>query len=300
MRCNWHTGNFIWTSIVSQARYCELGLTVTIHTIQFGCCEDHGRSGTEYAIHDKNATIWPVDHDQCSLVTLHCEHNLWHDYRIAAYHNSIDVTFMSRKGLSTLSWPNIPQLDSKYKRVKLASVWAKAQHTCTLAVASQAPDTNVFWSGPSERLITSPVWPSNLVTSWPDSISHRALRRHEYTTNTSEPVNSDTQWGNLPGHITRGGQNPRVLKEPTTGKITRMTLQLLGYSNSTLPGAQTVDRADIVQTTYATKIVSWSWVRVHYKERKRGWINLPQATKLPEGAYAQVITQLDLSGIACT
>lgn len=26
----------------------------------------------------------------------------------------------------------------------------------------------------------------------------------------------------------------------------------------------------------------------------------PQATKLPDGAYAHVITQLDLNGIACT
>lgn len=26
----------------------------------------------------------------------------------------------------------------------------------------------------------------------------------------------------------------------------------------------------------------------------------PQATKLPDGAYAHVITQLDLSGMACT
>ena len=46
----------------------------------------------------------------------------------------------------------------------------------TLAEASQAPETKVFWSGPIERLMTSPVCPLNVNVGCPDSMSHSALR----------------------------------------------------------------------------------------------------------------------------
>jgi len=46
----------------------------------------------------------------------------------------------------------------------------------TLAEASQAPETKVFWSGPIERLMTSPVWPLNVTVGCPDSMSHSELR----------------------------------------------------------------------------------------------------------------------------
>lgn len=45
----------------------------------------------------------------------------------------------------------------------------------TLADASQAPDIKVFPSYDRERLITSPVWPVNVVVCWPVSMSHNAL-----------------------------------------------------------------------------------------------------------------------------
>ena len=46
---------------------------------------------------------------------------------------------------------------------------------CTLAEASQAPDTNVFWSGPRDTLMTSPVCPLKVRVCWLLSMSHRAL-----------------------------------------------------------------------------------------------------------------------------
>ena len=46
----------------------------------------------------------------------------------------------------------------------------------TLAEASQAPDTKVFWSGERERDMTSPVWPAKVVTCWPVSMSHKTLK----------------------------------------------------------------------------------------------------------------------------
>ena len=47
----------------------------------------------------------------------------------------------------------------------------------TLAEASQAPETKVFWSGPIERLMTSPVCPLKVSVGCPDSMSHSALKR---------------------------------------------------------------------------------------------------------------------------
>lgn len=47
----------------------------------------------------------------------------------------------------------------------------------TLEVASHAPDTNVLLSGPTDRLITSPVCPWKAIVCWPLSISHSPLWR---------------------------------------------------------------------------------------------------------------------------
>lgn len=46
----------------------------------------------------------------------------------------------------------------------------------SFAEASQAPETNSLVSGARERLMTSPVWPANVVVCWPVSMSHRALK----------------------------------------------------------------------------------------------------------------------------
>jgi len=53
--------------------------------------------------------------------------------------------------------------------------------TCTFAEASHAPETNERPSGDSDRLMTSPVWPTNDVVCWPVSMSHRALHTHTHT-----------------------------------------------------------------------------------------------------------------------
>lgn len=45
----------------------------------------------------------------------------------------------------------------------------------SLAEASQAPETNNLESGASDRLMTSPVCPANVVVCWPVSMSQSAL-----------------------------------------------------------------------------------------------------------------------------
>lgn len=49
----------------------------------------------------------------------------------------------------------------------------------SFAEASQAPETNSLVSGARDRLMTSPVWPANVVVCWPVSMSHRALKETE-------------------------------------------------------------------------------------------------------------------------
>jgi len=46
----------------------------------------------------------------------------------------------------------------------------------TFAEASHAPDTNDLLSGDNDKLITSPVWPLNVVVCCPVSISQSALK----------------------------------------------------------------------------------------------------------------------------
>lgn len=47
----------------------------------------------------------------------------------------------------------------------------------SLAEASQAPETNNRESGYKDKLMTSPVWPANVVVCWPVSMSQSALER---------------------------------------------------------------------------------------------------------------------------
>lgn len=47
----------------------------------------------------------------------------------------------------------------------------------SLAEASQAPETNNRESGYKDKLMTSPVWPANVVVCWPVSMSQSALDR---------------------------------------------------------------------------------------------------------------------------
>ena len=49
----------------------------------------------------------------------------------------------------------------------------------TLAEESQAPETNEFWSGPSETLITSPVCPEKVIVCCPDSMSQSPLNEQD-------------------------------------------------------------------------------------------------------------------------
>lgn len=51
----------------------------------------------------------------------------------------------------------------------------------SLAEASQAPETNNRESGASDRLMTSPVCPANVVVCWPVSMSQSALYNKGYT-----------------------------------------------------------------------------------------------------------------------
>ena len=60
----------------------------------------------------------------------------------------------------------------------------------SLAEASQAPETNSLVSGASERLMTSPVCPVNVVVCWPVSMSHRAL---EQSNDSGHPTCSGDQ-----------------------------------------------------------------------------------------------------------
>ena len=78
---------------------------------------------------------------------------------------------MACECLNTVSTSNVPELRQKVQskireRVKV-----------TFAEASQAPETNVFWSGERESDITSPVWPAKVVTCCPVSMSHRTLKK---------------------------------------------------------------------------------------------------------------------------
>jgi len=56
------------------------------------------------------------------------------------------------------------------------TIEGKGRRVYTFAEASHAPETKERPSGDSDRLMTSPVWPTNDVVCWPVSISHRALR----------------------------------------------------------------------------------------------------------------------------
>lgn len=65
----------------------------------------------------------------------------------------------------------------------------------SLAEASQAPDTNSLVSGARDRLITSPVWPANVVVCWPVSMSQRALRDRSQCFKTHiHTLKSKCQW----------------------------------------------------------------------------------------------------------
>lgn len=132
----------------------------------------------------------------------------------------------------------------------------------SLAEASHAPETNNLVSGARERLITSPVWPANVVVCWPVSISHRALHKNTQTlafTNlllthtrdniptTAEAIPSGHTRGsrgvketcnspNSPGGVARAGHNLVVIQETAAGQVaweTRQHSQLAAKRNKT-------------------------------------------------------------------
>ena len=56
-----------------------------------------------------------------------------------------------------------PEYPKAAKKVSVTSTNQKGFNV-TLADASQAPETKVFWSGERDNDMTSPVWPANVVT----------------------------------------------------------------------------------------------------------------------------------------
>ena len=57
----------------------------------------------------------------------------------------------------------------------------------TFADASQAPETKDLLSGDNDKLITSPVWPANVVVCCPVSMSQRALKTKQTTLENQNP-----------------------------------------------------------------------------------------------------------------
>lgn len=102
---------------------------------------------------------------KCSIPTAHSKFGITltngaEDVKLTVHVQLTQIALMSD------SWPvkvcrHIPSLMSQ-----------------SLAEASQAPDTNILVSGARDRLITSPVWPANVVVCWPVSMSHRALQNN--------------------------------------------------------------------------------------------------------------------------
>ena len=124
----------------------------------------------------------------------------------STYGYSIDIRLMAGKCLFTHAFSYVPQLVKKKER----NDQIDRSLPITLAEASHAPETNVFMSGDIERDITSPVCPWKLVVCWPVSISHRALEETE-----REDVKTNSQWHYAPGHISRTGDNLRIIEETT-------------------------------------------------------------------------------------
>lgn len=92
--------------------------------------------------------------------------------------SNIKLMVLTQMALISDSWPvnvclHMPSLTSQ-----------------SLAEASQAPETNNLVSGASERLITSPVCPANVVVCWPVSMSQRALqtKKHKSGSVPNPPV----------------------------------------------------------------------------------------------------------------
>ena len=123
--------------------------------------------------------------------------------------NSIDVLVMASERLLALAHTDVPQLEGQRKQVShnltlchppitFSPFTLPSKHTPhppttpltlpshpslshlrpqTLAVASQAPDTNrLLLSGAMEILITSPVCPRKVDSSCPVSMFHNALK----------------------------------------------------------------------------------------------------------------------------
>ena len=61
------------------------------------------------------------------------------------------------------------------------------------------------------------------------------------------------KYQHIPGHVTRGGEDSRVIDEATRGEVASVTLQLFAYSDVALPSLQTVNGADVVQSTTSNK-----------------------------------------------
>lgn len=115
----------------------------------------------------------------------------------------------------------------------------------SLAEASQAPETNILVSGARDRLITSPVWPANVVVCWPVSMSHRALsnkHKHRSTTPATHGT-SVTLWNYCVSWCHETTQSINILKwEETTVftfstgmSLTPVSLWGFQYKSARLP-----------------------------------------------------------------
>lgn len=61
------------------------------------------------------------------------------------------------------------------------------------------------------------------------------------------------KYQHIPGHVTRGGEDSGVIEEPTRREVASVTLQLFAHSDVALPSLQTVNGADVVQSTTSNK-----------------------------------------------
>ena len=96
------------------------------------------------------------------------------------HRDCVDVTLMASEGLSAHTAPDVPQLRGEEGGREGMGEYENFTHLLirslrTFDVASHAPDTNEFPSGPTDRLMTSPVWPWNAIVCCPLSMSHSPL-----------------------------------------------------------------------------------------------------------------------------
>ena len=80
--------------------------------------------------------------------------------------------------------------------------------------------------------MTSPVWPANVVTCWPVSMSQRTLQ-------SISEMRAERGSQHSPGHVSARCQDLIVIEKSTTAEIARVSGQLAAYTNSSIAIFQT-------------------------------------------------------------